>query len=116
MECKPIDEKHSVNEHYCNKGIRRFVDGEYAWPMQECLMLGYSRDGRSIPKYLLPSMKKKEIALKLRTILQPIKLKSSPCPNTNDLYMSQHERDFEWRENKGKATSIKIYHSWHLCE
>lgn len=116
VECKPIDKKHPANEHYCNKGIQRFVNGEYAWAMQESLMLGYSRDGRSIPTHLLPVMKKDENLRKLRTIQQPIKLLSSVCPRSDDLYISQHERNFQWREKKGKATPINIYHSWHLCE
>ena len=33
---------------YCKAGIRRFVDGEYAWGNREAFMIGYVRDGSSI--------------------------------------------------------------------
>ena len=33
---------------YCKHGIRRFVDGEYAWGNREAFMIGYVRDGSSI--------------------------------------------------------------------
>ncbi|MCK4820397.1 hypothetical protein KA005_31825, partial [bacterium] len=32
-ECKPIDIKHPVGSTYCEKGVKRFVDGDYAWAM-----------------------------------------------------------------------------------
>ena len=33
IECKPVDSNHSISTHYCNKGIIRFVCGDYAWAM-----------------------------------------------------------------------------------
>ena len=39
---------------YCRKGIRRFVDGEYAWGNGEAFMIGYVRDGSSIDATLTP--------------------------------------------------------------
>ena len=55
-ECKPVDKNHPAGGDYCDKGLRRFVIGDYAWPMQEAMMVGYVRDGRSIAANLLPAM------------------------------------------------------------
>ena len=41
IECKPVDAKHSLVKHYCDKGILRFVCGDYAWAMPEAMMIGY---------------------------------------------------------------------------
>jgi len=40
-ECKPVDDSHAVGKHYCDQGIMRFVSGDYAWAMQEGLMVGF---------------------------------------------------------------------------
>src|SRR5207245_2283146 len=48
-ECKPIDRKHAVGGHYCDKGLARFVAGEYAWAMREALMIGYAVAGYALP-------------------------------------------------------------------
>ena len=41
VECKPIYSKHPIVSCYCGKGFIRFVNGDYAWAMQDALMVGY---------------------------------------------------------------------------
>ncbi len=60
VECKPVDENHPVGEFYCEKGLKRFVIGDYAWPMQEAMMVGYVRDDRCIAMNLVPAMTAKK--------------------------------------------------------
>jgi hypothetical protein len=31
------------------------------------------------------------------------------------LHVSRHRRDFSWVDDKGPATDILVYHSWHAC-
>ena len=40
VECKPVDRDHPVLSSYIKKGLYRFVNGDYAWAMQEALMVG----------------------------------------------------------------------------
>ena len=48
-EAKILDGKAGKTEHlYCDKGIRRFLEGEYAWGNSEAFMMAYVRDGSSI--------------------------------------------------------------------
>lgn len=41
VEAKPVGPGHPVPACYFKEGIKRFVRGDYAWAMQEALMLGY---------------------------------------------------------------------------
>lgn len=41
-ECKVIDATHSV-KNYCDTGVMRFVQSEYAWAMPRALMIAYAR-------------------------------------------------------------------------
>ena len=56
VECKPVDATHSAGHDYCDDGLIRFVRGDYAWAMQEGMMLAYVRDGRTIAGHLIPAM------------------------------------------------------------
>ncbi len=42
IECKPVDDAHSLLTDYCDAGIARFIVGDYAWAMTEALMVGYN--------------------------------------------------------------------------
>jgi len=39
---------------YCEKGIRRILNVEYAWATREAFMLAYIRDGSTISSKLTP--------------------------------------------------------------
>lgn len=44
IECKIVDGQHPVS-NYLSKGLRRFIDGTYAWAVRHGMMLAYVRDG-----------------------------------------------------------------------
>ena len=118
VECKPVDARHGPGTDYCDRGIQRFVDGDYAWAMQEAIMIGYIRDGRTICGNLLPVMKKEASIRKLKTLSLPILVTSDDlCHGRSaaleQLHQSTHAREFAWRNGKGAATPITVYHSWH---
>lgn len=114
-ECKPVDDTHGPGSHYCDRGIKRFVEGQYAWAMPEALMIGYVRGERSIASTLVPAMKRAKQKKQLNTVTFP-----EPIGEQQDdeeaLHHSIHRRGFPWRENKGDATPMRIYHIWHKCE
>ena len=48
VECKIIDRRTRKGvDLYCEEGLRRFIDGEYAWTNSEAVMLAYVRDQSS---------------------------------------------------------------------
>ncbi|MCP3997061.1 MAG: hypothetical protein GY722_18675 [bacterium] len=117
VECKPVDKDHGVGSRYCELGLRRFVDGDYAWAMEEGLMLGYAR-GRTITEDLIPEMQKPSRLEQLKTaeLPRPIALAAAAAQDKAEaLHLSRHRRGFPWVADKGPATEILIYHSWHEC-
>lgn len=118
IECKPVDAKHPVAGRYCDDGLIRFVRGDYAWAMQEGMMLGYVRDGRTIAGHLIPAMSEPRRMHSLNTIALPAPSRSSAaaaCSAADAIHTSEHGRGFPWPHDKGTATSIRVYHLWCLC-
>ena len=118
-ECKPVDKKHYLKSHYCgvgtnHTGIERFIIGDYAWAMEEALMIAYVRDDFSP----LPDLENalQDVA-RHEKLGAPFNLREIPTETQNmGLYHSLHQRYFNWISNGKKATPVDVYHSWHCCE
>lgn len=118
VECKPVDSSHSAGGKYCDQGLIRFVCGDYAWAMQEGMMLAYARDGRTIADHLTPEMKAPARMASLNTSQLPTPLKekgAAASRHAEAIHISKHKRQFSWPDGKGPATEITIYHLWHDC-
>jgi hypothetical protein len=118
IEAKPVDSTHPAGSKYCDDGLIRFVRGDYAWAMQEAMMLGYARDGRTIAGHLIPAMTEEARKTSLATIQLPeecLAPAAAACPEAEAIHISQHCRDFQWSHGKGQASEITIYHLWHRC-
>ena len=118
VECKIVSSKkhHEVGSWYCDNGLIRFVNGDYAWAMTESLMLGYVRDDRSMASHLIPAMQDADRLMKLQTLSQPTQITAKavaaiPCCR-EPIHVSTHGRGFEYKEGKGNAPAISIYHLW----
>ncbi|MDM8515015.1 hypothetical protein QUF76_02360 [Desulfobacterales bacterium HSG16] len=104
VECKPVDRKHPIGSCYCKKGLIRFVNGSYAWAMQDALMVGYVTHPYSFKK--------------LASVLNDRKKGSIYNTTTHSkvdkclIFRSNHDRDFKWPEGNGKACAITISHLW----
>jgi len=112
IECKPVDADHTVGAHYCDKGLIRFVRGDYAWAMQSAMMVGYVRGGYSLIAKLseaLASNRREPI---------PTSLDLESCPRTRatafaeQVATSKHQRTFNYVENNSPAGEIVIRHLW----
>ena len=118
IEAKPVDATHYAGSDYCDDGLIRFVRGDYAWAMREAMMLAYARDGRTIVSHLLPAMFKpaRLLSLKSKQLPKPAKgIASAATSHAEAVHISRHERGFPWRDGKGPASDITIYHLWHDC-
>ena len=119
VECKPVDTTHAAGGKYCDDGLIRFVRGDYAWAMQEGMMLAYARDGRTISGHLIPAMGETARMTSLATIGVPqvcAALGAAACEAAEAIHISHHRRGFPWPDDKGPATDITVYHLWHLCD
>jgi len=118
VECKPVDTTHFAGRDYCDYGLIRFVVGDYAWAMQEGMMLAYARDGRTIADHLIPAMKQQNRMTSLATVELPQPygaVDAAAHARAEPIHISTHRRGFSWPDKKGKATDITIYHLWHDC-
>lgn len=118
IEAKPVDSTHPVGSKYCDDGLIRFVRGDYAWAMQEAMMLAYARDGKTIAGHLIPAMAKADSMTSLGTVQLPEvchATAAAACSEAEAVHISQHRRNFPWPHGKGPATDIAVYHLWHRC-
>ena len=119
IEAKPVDATHAAGSIYCDDGLIRFVRGDYAWAMQEAMMLAYARNDRTIEGSLLPAMSEARRMSTLQTQQLPTRTTNEMAgstPAAEAVFMSRHERTFQWPDGKGQATPIDIFHVWCLCD
>lgn len=100
---------------YCDRGLLRFVEGEYAWTNREALMLGYVRDGSSIDTKLRPCLAK-AMALSPPAYLVealPVHVGSRGL----DLAHTRHGRDFIYscQMPPNSPGPIYVWHLWLSC-
>ena len=116
VECKLVGKSHPVTTAYCNEGVSRFIVGDYAWAMQEGMMLAYVRHGYTLLGNLRPTFLSDPYHERLG---QPSPLEvvsgGNAHPLAEELQVTTHNRDFEWPHGKGHAQGIRIFHSWHEC-
>lgn len=117
VECKPVDKKHFAGSDYCDDGLIRFVRGDYAWAMQEGMMLAYARDGRTIGEHLIPAMNEaRRDSLAITQMPASCTAEGArPVAGAEAVCFTKHRRDFEWPDGKGSACEIAIFHLWHDC-
>ena len=113
VEAKIIDANtNKTIRNYCEEGLRRFVDGEYAWGNQEAFMIGYVRDGSTIEGELTPYLTRADQSdpHRLRLLNQPVRVGSPEL----DLARSSHQREFVYvsQEAVNAPGPIAIWHLW----
>lgn len=106
VECKLIDKGTRKGvDLYCDKGLARFIDGEYAWYAQEAFMLAYVRDGATIAPCLTPHLAENQ-----KKPLDPFLTEQLPQAGSLsalELAQSRHGRRFP--DNPGP---INVWHLW----
>lgn len=98
---------------YCDKGLCRFLAGEYAWASQEAFMLAYVRDGATITGELTPLLSKDMTQTSPRYAVLALPTSSAMLSGT--LAWSQHGRAFEYHHQAPpahKPGSITLWHLW----
>ena len=116
VECKVVGKEHPVGAGYCNKGILRFIEGDYGWAMQEGMMVAYARHSYTLAGNLARVLVSKRYHTRLG---QPTSLKLVPgCgvyPLAERVHVAAHRRRFQWPDKQGQAVGIRMFHSWHDC-
>jgi hypothetical protein len=110
VECKPVDKKHPIRRHYCEKGLARFTSGQYAWAMSSAMMVGYADSNSHVYTSLTEALRDWP-DVDTRTIVRPC-ARSSPNPVSEAVHLTEHPRMFKYVETKRQAPHIVIRHLW----
>jgi hypothetical protein len=112
-EAKIVDAATSrTTELYCEQGIRRFVEGEYAWGSREAFMIGYVRDGSSIDKALKTLLSKAMEVHPDRYLVEALPVPVGP--DSSDVAYTRHRRDFVYGRQPppNSPGPISVWHLW----
>ena len=98
---------------YCDKGVQRFLDGDYAWGCREAVMLAYVRDGSELIPAITRHLVVKNGAANraFGTLSDPV---SRPIPK-GELAISHHSREFLYAHQQppsDKPGTIALWHVW----
>lgn len=110
VECKIVDEHTGKGiDLYCVNGIRRFVDGEYAWGSSQGLMIAYVRDGSTVGDSLVPYL-----LMNAKKNPDPFLTEVIPSEGSDaQVWLSRHARGFTYMGSANdKPGSIDISHLW----
>ncbi len=97
---------------YCEKGIRRFVQGEYAWGSHEAFMIGYVRDESSIDPTLTAFLSSAAVSDPDAYLVEAL-----PVPvgtGSSDLAYTSHGRTFLYGNQRppNRPGPIALWHLW----
>lgn len=113
VECKILDKPHQKTiDLYCDNGLLRFVNGQYAWENREAVMLAYVRDGSNISNTLHPFLSAAGATSTNRYKVAFLPQKRFSLP---DAACSLHERSFTYVHSgqAGQAPGdILVWHLW----
>lgn len=113
VEAKILDSAAARTEVlYCDHGLRRFVDGEYAWANREAFMIAYVRDGSSIENTLKPYLATSMTSVPAKYLVE--ELPSAASGGFSDLARSRHGRSFVYSNQVLSARRPGAITVWHL--
>jgi hypothetical protein len=98
---------------YCDYGLRRFVEGEYAWGNREAFMIAYVREGSSIDMTLKPFLSDAMTRMSARYLVE--QLPTRVGDGSSDLAYSRHGRTFVYASQTPPTDQpgpITIWHLW----
>lgn len=106
IECKPVDDEHSLLTDYCDAGIARFIVGDYAWAMTEALMVGYNTVHAKPSIALIEPFAKR--AKEIRVLGKPHDCRASTHEPATAI--SRHKRSFPMGSRR--SPPITLRHLW----
>lgn len=113
VEAKILDSATARTEIlYCDHGLRRFVDGEYAWGSREAFMIAYVRDSSSIESTLRPFLASVMARVPPGYLVE--ELPTIAGSGSSDLAYSRHGRAFVYSNQIPLAHPPGAITVWHL--
>ncbi len=106
VECKIVGPNRPIRD-YCEKGLWRFVCGDYAWAMPCGMMVGYAWESFTVEGKLIHYLQSGgSEKMNLRFLPRPVSAFSTSSP----VYESGHGRT--WTRNGKSHGDISVLHLW----
>jgi len=118
IECKIISRNANV-ARYIQEGVKRFVDGHYAWAMQQAMMIAYVKNNAQMPATLKSSFNRQNAGQEI-VRCRPLGDEVTPSTDLSDIYpespsyLTSHERRWLYQEEY-EPGNIEIKHIWLNC-
>jgi hypothetical protein len=113
VEAKILDAASGKTRNlYCEQGLRRFLEGKYAWGTREAFMLAYVRDGSSITATLTPFLSGTVADGTPGYLVEELPTSQGVPPI--DLARSRHGRSFVYTHQAPPASAPGPIALWHL--
>lgn len=109
IECKRMQRDHNVGR-YIQTGMNKFIDGTYAWAVQQAMMVGYLER-----KYVLPDALERGLAYDGNAVEMKVVVgeegRMVKASGKNNQATTQHQRT--WTHMNGDAPGdIELVHVW----
>lgn len=108
-EAKLVTNDHQPG-YYCGKGVKRFVDGSYAWAMTHAFMFGYvRRTSQVLPTALDSHLKRagKPSEYNLLSGVEPALSRTAPRA-----HLTKHGRTWTYPGSTRAPGDIDVFHLW----
>lgn len=109
VECKVLSESKAI-DLYCENGVRRFVEGQYAYRMPHAMMLAYNLTDKNLPNSLDAFFDYKR-SRRARCAKDCAPTSRGPAsfapPPGHVIYVTRHERTFDLAPGP-----IDLHHLW----
>jgi len=111
VESKIVDRGRSFCQEYCQQGLQRFVDGDYAWTMRDAVMAAYVRTRKAYPDSLAKCLAvptDKPDPYHTRQLPTPTALIISSGP----VCTTRHHRPWQFHDTDHSPGPIRLWHLW----
>ena len=112
VEAKLVTDDNPMS-YYTSTGLKRFLDGDYAWAMSQAMLLGYRRlTSKELPKSLEDHFNRDsgKRAKEFLLLSGPHMFVLSHAPDY--MYWTQHNRDKLHPESDIPLGEIQVFHLW----
>lgn len=109
VECKLVEPPSKPVRLYCTEGIRRFINGQYAWAMPSGVMVAYARAGCSVLRDLEPFLSSRQDAGEDPFLTRSLPRLWNLGSSSTDVYSSTHGRRCG---RNGWLGEIQLHHLW----
>lgn len=109
IECKCLGEGLNLGPYF-KKGMRRFIDGEYGWAVQQAIMVGYLETDQVLPDDLEKRLVRNGQDIGMNLVLDDKRRTVRPS-GQGYLAFTRHQRI--WRhQNDDLPGDIELLHVW----